>query len=130
MRQSTTRVSYTEGLPEYKGKTVFEANPIVIALLRDRGMLAHESKLMHSYPHCWRCHNPVIFRATEQWFINLDEPGHDSSGQQTGALRPRALAAIDDVNWTPQWGRERIYSMIETRPIGASPANAFGACRW
>ena len=107
---------YTEGLPEYKSKTVFEANPVVIALLRDRGMLAHESKLMHSYPHCWRCHNPVIFRATEQWFINLDEPGHDSSGQQTGALRPRALAAIDDVNWTPQWGRERIYSMIETRP--------------
>ncbi len=107
---------YTAGLPEYKGKTVFEANPIVIALLRERGMLAAESKLTHSYPHCWRCHNPVIFRATEQWFINLDEEGHDSSGQATGALRPRALAAIDTVNWTPKWGRERIYSMIETRP--------------
>jgi isoleucyl-tRNA synthetase len=57
---------YLEGLPEYKGKTVFEANPIVVALLRDRGALLGEQKLSHSYPHCWRCHNPVIFRATEQ----------------------------------------------------------------
>ncbi len=107
---------YVEGLPEYRGKTVFEANPIVIALLRERGMLLAEGKLTHSYPHCWRCHNPVIFRATEQWFINLDRPGGGPSGGDAGALRPRALAAIAEVKWTPEWGEERIYSMVATRP--------------
>ena len=107
---------YVEGLPEYRGKTVFEANPIVISLLRDRGMLLSEGKLTHSYPHCWRCHNPVIFRATEQWFINLDRPGAGPGEANAGALRPRALAAIAEVKWTPEWGEERIYSMIATRP--------------
>jgi isoleucyl-tRNA synthetase len=103
---------YLEGLPEYKGKSVFEANPIVVQLLRDRGALLGEQKLSHSYPHCWRCHNPVIFRATEQWFIDLDGAGRDGSG----AIRPRALAEIAKVKWTPQWGAERIYSMIAERP--------------
>ncbi len=97
---------YLEGLPEYKGKSVFEANPHVVALLRARGALVNESKLTHSYPHCWRCHNPVIFRATEQWFVNLD---HDD-------LRQRALEAIRSVKWTPEWGAERLHSMIELRP--------------
>ncbi len=97
---------YLEGLPEYKGKTVFEANPFIVALLRQRGVLLGESKLTHSYPHCWRCHNPVIFRATEQWFINLEHAG----------LRRRALHEIRKVQWTPQWGQERIYDMIEKRP--------------
>jgi len=103
---------YLEGLPEYKGKTVFEANPIVVTLLRDRGVLLGEQKLSHSYPHCWRCHNPVIFRATEQWFIDLDGKGRDGSG----AIRPRALAEISKVKWTPEWGAERIHSMIAERP--------------
>ena len=102
---------YLEGLPEYKGKTVFEANPIVVGLLRDRGALLGEQKLSHSYPHCWRCHNPVIFRATEQWFIDLDKPGTDG-----GAIRPRALAEIAKVKWTPEWGAARIHSMIAERP--------------
>jgi isoleucyl-tRNA synthetase len=102
---------YLEGLPEYKGKTVFEANPIVVALLRDRGALLGEEKLSHSYPHCWRCHNPVIFRATEQWFIDLDGAGRDGV-----AMRPRALAEIGKVKWTPEWGAERIHSMIAERP--------------
>jgi len=102
---------YLEGLPEYKGKTVFEANPIVVALLRDRGALLGEQKLSHSYPHCWRCHNPVIFRATEQWFIDLDGAG------RTGTpVRPRALGEISKVKWTPEWGAERIRSMIAERP--------------
>src|SRR5580692_10460128 len=102
---------YLEGLPEYKGKTVFEANPIVVTLLRDRGALLGEQKLSHSYPHCWRCHNPVIFRATEQWFIDLDGEG------RTGTpVRPRALGEISKVKWTPEWGAERIRSMIADRP--------------
>jgi isoleucyl-tRNA synthetase len=103
---------YLEGLPEYKGKTVFQANPIVVELLRERGALLGEQKLSHSYPHCWRCHNPVIFRATEQWFIDLDGVARDGSG----AIRPRALAEISKVKWTPEWGAERIHSMIEERP--------------
>jgi isoleucyl-tRNA synthetase len=102
---------YLEGLPEYKGKTVFQANPIVVELLRERGALLGEAKLAHSYPHCWRCHNPVIFRATEQWFIDLDRAGRDA-----GALRPRALEEIARVKWTPEWGAERIHSMIAERP--------------
>jgi isoleucyl-tRNA synthetase len=103
---------YLEGLPQYKGKTVFEANPIIVGLLRDRGALLGEQKLSHSYPHCWRCHTPVIFRATEQWFIDLDGEGRDRSG----AIRPRALAEISKVKWTPEWGAERIHSMIAERP--------------
>jgi isoleucyl-tRNA synthetase len=102
---------YLEGLPEYKGKTVFEANPIVVQLLRDRGALLAEQKLSHSYPHCWRCHNPVIFRATEQWFIDLDTPGSDGR-----SVRSRALEEIDKVTWTPVWGGERMRSMIADRP--------------
>jgi len=97
---------FTEGLPEYKGKTVWEANPIVIELLMKRGMLVGEKKLAHSYPHCWRCHNPVIFRATEQWFIGLDQ----------GNLRGRALEEIEKVKWLPAWGRERMREMIADRP--------------
>src|SRR6266571_89153 len=108
---------YLEGLPQYKGKTVFQANPIVVALLRDRGALLGEQKLSHSYPHCWRCHNPVIFRATEQWFIDLDHGGLDGEGRDgRGAIRPRALAEISKVKWTPEWGAERMHSMIAERP--------------
>ena len=106
---------FTEGLPEYVGKTVFEANPVVIELLKSRRTLVHEGKLLHSYPHCWRCHNPVIFRATEQWFINLD-PAPSDSGSGAGAIRPRALAEIAKVKWTPEWGAQRIHSMIAERP--------------
>ena len=62
------------GLPEYNGQYVFKANPLIIELLRKRGALLHSDKLEHSYPHCWRCHNPVIFRATEQWFISMETP--------------------------------------------------------
>ncbi len=97
---------FLEGLPEYKGKTVFEANPHIVALLRGRSMLLGEGKLTHSYPHCWRCHRPVIFRATEQWFINLEHAG----------LRQRALEEIKKAKWTPGWGQERIHAMIATRP--------------
>lgn len=103
---------FTDGLPEYKGKTVFEANPHIVELLRARGALLGAAKLTHSYPHCWRCHNPVIFRATEQWFINME---HTAPGAQAG-FRQRALAAIKKVQWKPAWGEERIANMIAGRP--------------
>ncbi len=97
---------FIEGLPEYKGKTVFEANEPIVELLRQRGALLGASTLRHSYPHCWRCHQPVIFRATEQWFINLEH----------AQLRQRALEEIRKVRWIPAWGEERIHSMIAGRP--------------
>src|ERR1700757_5182807 len=103
---------YTEGLPEYKGKDVFTANPIIVKLLADRGALLGHHAYKHSYPHCWRCHNPVIFRATMQWFIGMDAIPTDSKK----SLRAEALAEIPNVKWIPGWGEERIYEMIEKRP--------------
>jgi isoleucyl-tRNA synthetase len=107
---------FIEGLPEYKGKTVFEANPIVIELLKKRDMLVGEKKITHSYPHCWRCHNPVIFRATEQWFIQMDAGSAAIAAPKAPALRPRALEEIEKVKWLPAWGRERMREMIAGRP--------------
>jgi isoleucyl-tRNA synthetase len=103
---------YLEGLPEYKGKDVFAANPIVVKLLRDRGALLGNHDYKHSYPHCWRCHNPVIFRATEQWFIKIDQAAHGRSE----SLREEALAEIRHVKWIPAWGEDRMYEMIKERP--------------
>jgi isoleucyl-tRNA synthetase len=91
---------------ELLGKTIWESNPVVIKLLKENGALAAHANVDHSYPHCWRCHNPVIFRATEQWFIGLDRE----------ALRTRALEAIKSVTWYPAWGEERISNMIAVRP--------------
>ena len=99
------------GLPEYDGLTVFKANEPIIKLLESRGVLMGRSDIYHSYPHCWRCHNPVIFRATEQWFISIDKQMGDKS------FRQRALDEIrSSVKWDPAWGEERIANMIETRP--------------
>jgi isoleucyl-tRNA synthetase len=103
---------YLEGLPEYKGKDVFSANPIVVKLLQDRGALLGVHDYKHTYPHCWRCHNPVIFRATEQWFIKMDQAAH---GRQK-TLRQEALEEIHHVKWIPTWGEDRMYEMIEKRP--------------
>src|SRR5215469_3750549 len=91
---------------ELLGKTVWEGNAIVLDLLKQRGALLASQKIDHSYPHCWRCHNATIFRATEQWFIAMD---HNN-------LRSRALEAITGVKWKPAWGEERISNMIATRP--------------
>src|SRR6478672_4051479 len=98
------------GLPEYEGLTVFKANQPIIELLKARGVLMAERKIEHSYPHCWRCHNPVIFRATEQWFISMESKVDDST------LRQRSLDEIKKVKWIPDWGEERISNMIATRP--------------
>ncbi len=98
------------GLPEYEGRKVFDANGPIVELLKNRGVLMHSEKLEHSYPHCWRCHNPIIFRATEQWFISMETP------LQGGTLRSRTLDEIKKVKWDPAWGEERISNMIATRP--------------
>src|SRR5467141_4155495 len=103
---------FLEGLPEYKGKDVFTANPIIVKLLADRGALLGHHEYKHSYPHCWRCHNPVIFRATEQWFIKMDQAAH---GKEK-TLRQEALEEIHQVKWIPAWGEDRMYEMIEKRP--------------
>ena len=99
------------GLPEYEGKKVFAANDPIVELLKARGVLLHSEKVEHSYPHCWRCHNPIIFRATEQWFISMETPMEGG-----GTLRSRTLDEIKKVKWDPAWGEERISNMIATRP--------------
>ena len=86
---------------------VFDANPTVVQLLVERGVLLNRptDSVEHSYPHCWRCHNPIIFRATPQWFIAMDRP-LDATAGLDATLRGRALAEIDtQVRWVPDWGR-------------------------
>ncbi|MBW2238407.1 MAG: isoleucine--tRNA ligase, partial [Deltaproteobacteria bacterium] len=97
---------FTQEADPFSGRFVFEANLDIVAKLQENGALIHREELKHSYPHCWRCKKPVIFRATPQWFISMDKTG----------LRKSALEAIDKVTWIPHWGRERIYGMIENRP--------------
>jgi isoleucyl-tRNA synthetase len=97
---------FVEGLDDYRGKTVFEANPAIEQLLARRGALVASGTLRHSYPHCWRCHQPVIFRATEQWFLSLDRTG----------LRQQALEQAGRVSWIPEWGLERMQAMLQARP--------------
>ncbi|MDE1161806.1 MAG: isoleucine--tRNA ligase [Acidobacteriaceae bacterium] len=102
------------GLPEYDGLFVHKANTPIIELLKTREALMGEQKIEHSYPHCWRCHKPLIFRATEQWFIRMETPILSPKGN--GTFRERALAEIQRVAWDPSWGEERISNMIATRP--------------
>lgn len=97
---------FTQDIEFFKGKFVFDANKEISAKLDEIGSLLVEEQIEHSYPHCWRCKKPVIFRATPQWFISMDKTG----------LRKKALDAIDRVKWIPNWGKERIYGMIENRP--------------
>ena len=105
----------------FAGQTVFEANPKVEEALKERGRLWHRESFVHQYPHCWRCHNPVIFLATSQWFIRMDAPLHNPPGgkeeKEPRTLRAAALHAVDhDVRWIPSWGRDRIYNMLANRP--------------
>lgn len=96
-------------LPEvehFAGLQIFKANDAIVTLMRDRGVLLGFEEITHSYPHCWRCHNPIIFRATPQWFIALD---HEN-------FRQRTLEAIHRVRWLPAWGEERIHNMVAERP--------------
>jgi isoleucyl-tRNA synthetase len=97
----------------FGGQRVFDANPNVVDALNERGRLWHRETFAHQYPHCWRCHNPVIFLATSQWFIDLDT--RNVIGGRT--LRAAALHAIDhDVKWLPAWGHDRMYNMVAHRP--------------
>ena len=91
---------------ELSGQHVFKANKPIIELLKSRGALLAEEKISHSYPHCWRCKNPVIFRATEQWFISM----------KTNDLLKKTVENIHTVNWVPTWGKDRILGMMESRP--------------
>jgi len=103
------------GLPEYDGMFVFKANSIIKDILRERGALLAAEDIHHSYPHCWRCHNPLIFRATEQWFIAMETPMESIQGGNT-TFRQRALDEIKRVVWDPAWGEDRISNMIAERP--------------
>jgi isoleucyl-tRNA synthetase len=104
-----------EAPPAFDGLKVFAANPVIVAMLEERGALMAGAPLEHSYPHCWRCHHPVIFRATEQWFISLETSVKDAKRAEK-TFRQLAIEEIDKVVWDPAWGKERITNMIATRP--------------
>ncbi len=99
---------FTAEAGDYAGSNVFAANDAIVARLRERGALLHAETLAHSYPHCWRCRKPLIFRATEQWFMNVD---HND-------LRRRVLAGMEQIGWWPGWSHDRMRNTIETRPPG------------
>lgn len=100
------RGRYIQSLEFFGGMFVFDANTAVVEKLQEVGALLGLGTVEHSYPHCWRCKKPIIFRATEQWFISMEKNG----------LRKKAMEEIDRVSWVPKWGRERIHGMIENRP--------------
>ena len=103
---------FTKEAGEFAGQQVFKANKGIIELLKTRGALLAEEKISHSYPHCWRCKKPVIFRATEQWFISMQTKNpHTGKGLLTSAIDE-----ANKVRWVPAWGQDRFLSMIENRP--------------
>ncbi len=97
---------FTKDVKDFSGQFVFSANDAVIEKLKGAGALLGRVDIKHTYPHCWRCKNPIIFRSTEQWFVSMEK----------NDLRKKTLQAIDNVKWIPAWGRDRIYGMIENRP--------------
>jgi len=97
---------FVEGTPLFAGKHVFKANDDVLDVLRTNQALVHAEKLLHSYPHCWRHKTPIIFRATPQWFISMDQK----------QLRADSLQQIKETNWIPEWGKARIEGMMDGRP--------------
>lgn len=101
------RGKFTKDVEFFGGMFIYDANKNIIEKLKEAGNLLREEKITHSYPHCWRCKNPIIFRATPQWFISMER----------NDLRKRALREINErVRWIPDWGRDRIFNMIENRP--------------
>ncbi len=105
---------FSAEVEHFAGLTVFEANPKIVEFMKDRGVLLFSEDYNHRYPHCWRCKNPVIFRATPQWFISMDNTADGSAGD---SLRVMALREVDErVKWIPAWGRERMRNMLKGRP--------------
>jgi isoleucyl-tRNA synthetase len=124
---------FTSEVDHFAGERVFEANPKIVEFLRERGALLFAEDYAHRYPHCWRCKNPVIFRATPQWFISLDakptapavetdEDGRDRTNYTENeedaprSLREGALAEIERAEWFPAWGVDRMRNMLKGRP--------------
>lgn len=97
---------FTDDVEFFAGEFVFDANKSVNKKLDEVGALLKEATVLHSYPHCWRCKNPIVFRSTEQWFVSMEKNG----------LREEALESINRVQWIPKWGKDRIYGMVESRP--------------
>ncbi|MEK6287055.1 MAG: isoleucine--tRNA ligase [Acidobacteriota bacterium] len=102
---------FTVEVEGFAGQSVFEANSQIVDYLRSSGALLFTEEYPHRYPHCWRCHNPVIFRATPQWFISMERSAEDGHGLRAGALRE-----VERVNWIPAWGRDRMRNMFKNRP--------------
>jgi isoleucyl-tRNA synthetase len=102
---------FTPEVERFAGRRVFEANREIVDFLRETGALVFTEDYAHRYPHCWRCHNPVIFRATPQWFISMDKTDADGHSLRDGALRE-----IEEVGWFPEWGEERMRNMLTGRP--------------
>jgi isoleucyl-tRNA synthetase len=123
---------FTPEVEHFAGQNVFEANPHIVDFMRERGVLVFTENYEHRYPHCWRCKNPVIFRATPQWFISMDraggtvvekdEDGRDRSNytenfpESDSSLRKMALREIERVQWIPAWGEVRMRNMLKGRP--------------
>ncbi|MBV9958408.1 MAG: isoleucine--tRNA ligase, partial [Acidobacteria bacterium] len=125
---------FTSEVEHFAGQSVFEANPKIVEFMKERGVLLFSERYEHRYPHCWRCKNPVIFRATPQWFISMDaesdkgEAERDEDGrvrsnfvdnevdEQVASLRAGALREIENVQWIPAWGMERMRNMLKGRP--------------
>ncbi|MEG0804108.1 MAG: isoleucine--tRNA ligase, partial [Pygmaiobacter sp.] len=87
----------------FEGLMVWDANPVILKAIKESGHLLGTQHIVHQYPHCWRCHNPIIFRATEQWFCSVED------------FKPETYKAIEDVKWIPEWGKERITGMVRDR---------------
>jgi isoleucyl-tRNA synthetase len=100
------KARFTKEAGQFAGENVHKANKAIISLLREKHALLAEDKLLHSYPHCWRCKHPVIFRATEQWFISM----------QKNDLLKKVVENVHAVTWVPTWGKDRFLSMVEHRP--------------
>ncbi|HJU56409.1 MAG TPA: isoleucine--tRNA ligase [Pyrinomonadaceae bacterium] len=128
---------FTNEVEHFAGMSVFEANPRIVEFMRERGVLVFDEEYEHRYPHCWRCKNPVIFRATPQWFISMDASGAhavvekdedgrdlsnytenftDDESSTSESLRAGALREIKEVQWVPAWGEERMRNMQKGRP--------------
>lgn len=104
---------FVADVEHFGGMNIFDANPKIVDFLRERGMLVYSEKYQHRYPHCWRCKNPVVFRATPQWFISMDEIQGETGAKP---LRQAALDEIGNVKWHPAWGEGRMANMFKGRP--------------